>query len=82
MASRHMRTAWPISQYAPPYEHVTEEFIWLDGHPRMARIVAQHLAERALYLLSLVDEGLIQVERHQIQILNLQGLEAKAMLDG
>jgi len=48
----------------------------------MARIVAQHLAERALYLLSLVDEGLIQVERHQIQILNLQGLEAKAMLDG
>ncbi len=33
-------------------------------------------------LRSLVDEGLIQVERHQIQILDLQGLEARAMLVG
>jgi CRP/FNR family transcriptional regulator len=110
---------------------------WLDEHPRLARIIAQHLAERALYLLSLVEdlslrtvearlarllleqsrggtvqrrrwatqsemaarlgtvpdvinralrslveEGLIQVERHQIQVLDRQGLEAKAMLEG
>jgi len=30
-------------------------------------------------LRSLVEEGLIRLERHQIQILDLQGLEAKAM---
>lgn len=105
----------------------------LDGDPRLARAVTQHLAGRVLYLLTLVedlslrsvesrlarllleqagegtvrrrrwatqaemaarlgtvpdvlnralrklsDEGLIQVERHQIQILNRAGLEARA----
>jgi CRP/FNR family transcriptional regulator len=33
-------------------------------------------------LRSLVEQGLIRVERHQIQILDREGLEAKAMLGG
>ncbi len=116
-----------------PRERILE---LLDAHPHLARIVAQNMAERALYLIrlvedlslhtvearlarllienaeggilqrqrwttqaemaarlgtvldvlnralrSLVEEGLIVVERHQIRIVNRQALEKKAMLE-
>lgn len=124
----------PAAVWNLPRERILE---LLDAQPRLARIVAQHLAERALYLIrlvedlslrtvearlarlllehseegilqrqrwmtqaemaarlgtvldvlnralhSLVEEGLIIVERHQIRIVNRQGLEAKALFEG
>lgn len=64
-------------------EHSTSDVLnrrrWSTQTEMAARLgTVPDVLNRALR--SLADEGLIQIERHQIQILDRKGLERKAML--
>jgi CRP-like cAMP-binding protein len=66
-------------------EHSTGEVLnrqrWFTQAEMAARLgTVPEVLNRALR--SLTEEGLIQIERHQIQILDRKGLETKAMLSG
>jgi CRP/FNR family transcriptional regulator len=65
-------------------EHSTGEVLnrrrWSTQTEMAARLgTVPDVLNRALR--SLADEGLIQIERHQIRIIDRKGLETKAMLD-
>ncbi len=49
----------------------------IDEHPSLAHHVIGELAGKAQYLIRMAEKGMIRVERHQIQILNKDGLKLK-----